>query len=560
MGSHPSEIQGMALRILEEYELEIKASEDKIQTLRSTYIPEIKSIYNSRANINRLPIELLMLIFRAVGPYTSPADGIRLTHVCRSWRSLIHNTPSFWLDFLDPEGEVIAFRPADYPIVVAAFERSAPATNVAFAMKGEFLPYLPTIPNHVSRITTLWLGCFESGDRYIETFFELDMPQLENLTLWMRCSHPDLPVDRKVHSSARYPNLRELQTNCARFSLVWIGPTVRELWLGANRNDVHCHEQPDPPECCSSRSLDQLLEALLRCPNLTTLSLDSCLPRTLAATSGQLPTAALPNLEYLDLRGSASVIRSVIEHVAIPVTTDVSLTSEFDIPSPYSALSDLVPTTYPVSALVPIHRLTVKVGDTKQVLCEGCSIWGEADNPDEDRLSLHSMNMKLALATRDDTGNHRRFNLFRFFQGFVPLFPSSSITYLKLSCCDPFLDNGAFTYIFEHYPQIIHLVLGLSSLENIFQVLARDEILPHLERLDVTSIVDDRKSPSEHEIVVAALETRTSTGRRLKSFSFVDQVPYDQDDLPPPMADDLVRRLASMISDLSIEEPRHMSQ
>ncbi|KAI0695764.1 hypothetical protein C8T65DRAFT_743846 [Cerioporus squamosus] len=178
-----SELQATALRILDEYEARLREHEEKIRELRTRHIPELKSIYNSGASVNQLPIELLMHIFRAVGPRTSPADAIRLTHVCRSWRSLIHHTPVFWSDFLDSEDGILARTQADYSIVSAAFDRSAPAMQIGFSLNGAFLPLLSAIPAHVSRISKLWLGCTDRNSSAMHPFFGLHIPHLEDLTL-----------------------------------------------------------------------------------------------------------------------------------------------------------------------------------------------------------------------------------------------------------------------------------------------------------------------------------------------------------------------------------------
>ncbi|TFK79272.1 hypothetical protein K466DRAFT_27620 [Polyporus arcularius HHB13444] len=80
-------------------------------------------MYNSGACIYQLPIELLTHIFRAAGhPRTSSADAIRLTQVYRSWRSVIHHTPAFWVDFLQFKASVA--HPRESSIVLAREFRS----------------------------------------------------------------------------------------------------------------------------------------------------------------------------------------------------------------------------------------------------------------------------------------------------------------------------------------------------------------------------------------------------------------------------------------------------
>ncbi|RDX50200.1 hypothetical protein OH76DRAFT_462358 [Lentinus brumalis] len=165
-GLRSSELQTSALVALNEYEEKAREYQEKLRELREHYIPEVKSIYNSGALINQLPIELIIHIFRFVGPRTSPADAIRLTHICRLWRLLIHQAPTFWSDLLDAE-DVLARTWHDNAMVLAAFDRSEPVTQIGFSMYGSFLPLLETVPVHASRISTLWLDAavIEEQDR-----------------------------------------------------------------------------------------------------------------------------------------------------------------------------------------------------------------------------------------------------------------------------------------------------------------------------------------------------------------------------------------------------------
>ncbi len=125
-GVQSSELQATALRVLDEYANKAREYEEKIRELRERGIPAVlvKSIYNSGARINQLPIELLTHVFCVAGPpRTSPADAIRLTHVCRSWRFVIHHTPAFWVDFLQSKALLVA-HPRDSSIVLAREFRS----------------------------------------------------------------------------------------------------------------------------------------------------------------------------------------------------------------------------------------------------------------------------------------------------------------------------------------------------------------------------------------------------------------------------------------------------
>ncbi|KAI0695763.1 hypothetical protein C8T65DRAFT_40302 [Cerioporus squamosus] len=265
--------------------------------------------------------------------------------------------------------------------------------------------------------------------------------------------------------------------------------------------------------------------------------------------SEQLPTLALPHLKSLELWGRTGVVRSVMDHVVLPESANINLSSD----TPNHALSEMLPTTNRILGIPSINRLIVDIGHaSNESLSYRYSAWGEANAEDEERLSLHSF-MVLPPSSVNE------FDLCRFFEGFVSIFPPSSITYLKLSCFDTPVDkNGGFAYIFNYYPHLTHLNLDLTSLEGALAALAQDGILVHLQRFEVEiDVIGGQYSSVEYETVVSVLETRASRGLRLQSFSLSVEVADEQDYLPLPMADHLIRRLASIISDLSIQPPHY---
>ncbi|RDX43474.1 hypothetical protein OH76DRAFT_1487852 [Lentinus brumalis] len=160
-GLRSAELQAMAEKTMQEYQ-------DQMMELRRR-IADAGSVYNSGAAINEKPrLEGFLQIFCYVTPsYVDFMAPIRLTHVCRAWRTLIHRSPVFWMDKLDPvpDSEVKASF-TSLPIVLAAFEKSQPALSLRFSLHWAFLPTLATIPSHVSPISTLWLRlvCSRSND------------------------------------------------------------------------------------------------------------------------------------------------------------------------------------------------------------------------------------------------------------------------------------------------------------------------------------------------------------------------------------------------------------
>lgn len=69
---------------------------------------EILSCRNGQVPINCLPVEILISIYKLVLPsdpeFTTPDNGrvfsiMKLTHVCRGWRSVLISSPAFWTSF-----------------------------------------------------------------------------------------------------------------------------------------------------------------------------------------------------------------------------------------------------------------------------------------------------------------------------------------------------------------------------------------------------------------------------------------------------------------------------
>ncbi len=149
-----------------------------------------------------------------------------------------------------------------------------------------------------------------------------------------------------------------------------------------------------------------------------------------------------------------------------------------------------------------------------------------------------------------------------FVQGFAPVFPSSSITYLAVNRFPPFefADNEGFVYLLRNYPHLVHLViLDLKNSTSVFEALAQDGMSPHLQELEIVALTNAQcaHAAAECETMISVLEARASHELPLQRFCFEEIGEVERDRLPPPMDVPRVRRLGSIVRKLSIREPRN---
>ncbi|KAI0681891.1 hypothetical protein C8T65DRAFT_838193 [Cerioporus squamosus] len=186
---------------------------------------------------------------------------IRLTHVCRAWRTLIHHSPVFWTSILDPDKETVyTDRRKKFPIVLAAFEDSLSVAPLSFSLHGGFLPVLSTLSSrsHPSRISTLWLDCAPYGPGfYIRRFLDLRIPQIEKLTLWRDgCQSNRAPASVALDTSTvRFTRLSYLRTNCMQLALTWVTPAMRTLIFGSTRRGEEKSPSANAVASISSRGV-----------------------------------------------------------------------------------------------------------------------------------------------------------------------------------------------------------------------------------------------------------------------------------------------------------------
>ncbi|RPD77366.1 hypothetical protein L226DRAFT_320536 [Lentinus tigrinus ALCF2SS1-7] len=533
-GLRSAELQYMASSMLRVYEEEILVLQKRIR--------EIKSIYNSGASINELlPNELLMQIFREVNPRAKPVDALRLTHVCRSWRLLLHGDRIFWTDFLDPYEEIVGRGGKDLPTVRMAFERSAPVPGLRFTLTGAFLPSLRSISmRHVSRISTLALDCTAARSWDMHAFFDLQFPHLEDLSVWLMCKEARVPANPSLPA----PSLRRLRTNCVTFALRWIKPSLHEVTIGQRWKGWNNKDDISWAPCCTLRETDHLWSALrATCVSLKELRLHRCISGT--ATRPRDPPLDLPSLENLVIiaKGPHTVC-ALLQCMKLPATAKVTLVSRhryYEVGSPVHGAG--VPCIRDIGA-VSIHikphpqisgDLVYRylVGGHKQVSDQGFDV------PLKLYSYVHGSPREISM------------DISRFFQSAMSVFLPHMISRLTLCCTDPFPPdvNKGWLWLFQQFPYILHLDINIPSSADVFVALAEEGVLPQLRYL--TLHTDTDSTAVADETMVSVLAERASRGLRLQDFKFVRRAYSEEESravMPmPEIAWLLVLRLETII-------------
>ncbi|TBU51588.1 hypothetical protein BD310DRAFT_953194 [Dichomitus squalens] len=183
------------------------------------------SIHNAVSPVHRLPFELLSAIFRAAWKDRS---SLRMTHVCRRWRSTALQTPELWADATACESFSLAG--PDHPLLEYSYmdsllERSAPhdvcMTIIHFpeALRFHLLP-------RISRIAVLEIKVHSA--KQLHNLWETlhgGVPSLEELYILCPVAnyldmypHPDERTLETIHSLLSAVSQVKLSLHC-RFNM-----------------------------------------------------------------------------------------------------------------------------------------------------------------------------------------------------------------------------------------------------------------------------------------------------------------------------------------------------
>ncbi|KAI0631370.1 hypothetical protein C8Q77DRAFT_1126426 [Trametes polyzona] len=301
----------------------------KVALMRQVH--DINAALNSFLPINRLPSELLVLIFRELkelGSQTSAVIGCPwfvVAEVCRAWRSIACSTPSLWTD--------VDINPSCYvppTLLEAFFQRAHPmSVSTQFRNVTGLARHIHLIRLHLTQARSLSF-VVPSGGADIPHIFKLlteteSMPALDALAVWAgrepgpvvdivdEDKDKDTPVFTLHVTTQRFPALRELVlSGIALGSVTSIGASLKRLEL---------HD-------CAARiaSFSALVEVLRRSVNLENLTIN----RYRCGDGVQLtpgPRVPLPvSLRSFRLgQDRARDISTMLSGLLIPMSASVSL-------------------------------------------------------------------------------------------------------------------------------------------------------------------------------------------------------------------------------------------
>ncbi|KAI0701565.1 hypothetical protein C8T65DRAFT_741705 [Cerioporus squamosus] len=547
-GLTPTETQALASRMLQ-------VNDATISTLLERRL-KLKRIYNGAALFNvKLPVELLVMIFRMAGPRTGSRASMRLTHVCHAWRSLIHKTPSFWTDFfsLNAKSHPIGRAMRHSTVVLDALARSAPMP-VTFHLGGGFLPALrtPAAETHLFRMTGICLHCKIMDDRDIRPFFDLSLPSLELLELRLDCRNAICPVDISSESPSRFPRLRSLKTSCIKFPLAWVGPSLRSLHIRSiDTTATRSHARRT--RCCHLPSVSELLKTLQRCPDLESLKLVVCLPG-LGRSWHLDPAIAAPRLDRLKelLVGDNPILaRSLLECLSIPREASVTVITYLS----FDALSECLPIENALQVLPSIHQVKVSACDSENHRLHTVQGFAtDADGVSRRRLVVRSDEPKTIFEPE-------YLDFHRLFRGFAPIFFPATITDLEVTLRVTERRGGqsaGWLWVLRYFPKLAILtVAGANANKDFYSALAEEDVVRELTDLRVVLTGGEGFARADvYEKMVSTLELRASRGLRLRSFVYRLQTKCKRvGHLPCPLPVPYVKRLQAVVAHVIVPLP-----
>ncbi|KAI9057142.1 hypothetical protein FKP32DRAFT_1598622 [Trametes sanguinea] len=310
-----SDVDRDALRELSWPEIQSWVEERIKAHLDRDYIRALKTIHNDAALVHCLSNEVLMMIFEEA---SSTRADIRVSHVCRRWRSLALATPAFWANLLEDEDDAIDYSKADStkPFHMETVESviSRSGTRPIQLVLDHFSPaharILDATRSRVQSLSLIAIDCVNAFRSIASTMG--GMPNLTELCIfnWSE-GIPDL--QQPLWEIDAFPRLRCLYISGTPHTVRYIVPSLRKLFIKG-------------PACTYTAEI--LLDALRNCPGLERLGiLDDAMPP--ASTSLEsFGKVSLPALQSLNIHyPSQDALRpgDLLAHVDLPLTAGVRL-------------------------------------------------------------------------------------------------------------------------------------------------------------------------------------------------------------------------------------------
>ncbi|TFK85703.1 hypothetical protein K466DRAFT_587881 [Polyporus arcularius HHB13444] len=503
-GLTPAQVQEMVPTAEEEYRAEIEVLEACLR--------ELGSIRNAGATINAtLPPEVLMHVFRCFQP--TDRQCIRIAHVCRLWRSLLRNTPEFWVCLLDPlVGGTLTSTDERHGSVVSDMVRNSSPVRFRIGLVASFTAALGErgMVGDLSRLSSICL--FVPSGSTLDSFNRICLPNLDTLSIW--CTRGE------VHrwtipptASSRFPRLSALETNCASMARRFVSPCIRKLSVGSSASLVcdlnHGSGSGTVLTCCRANNVQEVLRIMQECPMLEVLRFSGALP-TLEDEFGTM--VHMPHLRALTIvDGTPHVHMLLMKCISIPATTRLCYEVQQDEEQDPSTAKALPPDVSFLPMLPSLDeaelciRSSICTTDRGQV----CYLRGLAKGIEGLYISVPAR-------------KGRKWRVAEAFFNIARILESSVITTLTVHCyrsSAPLSEDNVlwimntFRHLRDltvHGPHQQSLLIGLDRVEP--------NILVELRRLELGSRDPE---PRELEDVVCAIAFYATRGLRLDAFSYL---------------------------------------
>ena len=279
--------------------------------LEKRVLPKLRFLESTLQPINRLPKDIFVLIPRYFSSEREDYDAfptntplITMTHVCRSWRTVLLSTPALWTQInfsISKSKQAAAFidRSGEQLIDVYQFIESEDSAK----------PFLTTTLHNIHRLRRMEII---STHQYLERVLKLftkSAPELEHLDIMNHLSSTDR--DMEFHDTTfggRLPKLLSLSLHCLRTNFrAFHFPSLTRLCFATETKT-------------SVRDLTSFFE---RCPLLEFIQI--CLFYTpQPPTPPPRQRVRLPVLKELKLDGTASTC-GLLDHLILPKCTEMTL-------------------------------------------------------------------------------------------------------------------------------------------------------------------------------------------------------------------------------------------
>ncbi|KAI0686619.1 hypothetical protein C8Q76DRAFT_803869 [Earliella scabrosa] len=452
----------------------------------SRSIFKLKAAYNASTLIHsKLPTELLIEIFCHIDP--SRRADIRIVHVCRLWRSIIHQIPDFWVGIVRAPNLL----GRGYSISITLINLTAPR-HYHLNLEGSDLRLLTqwgALDSKAVRLSSLSIVLPQNCHPYLGWLNRLTLPCLKTLRFLHRHSqHPDSGLlHERPHAAPRskFPQLRHIITMGVLFTSGVPVDTITHLTVTGG-----------------VRSAASFLQMLARCVRLEELSMTRC---TTPLTPGaQMGPALLPNLRAWTLVGGSDIV-SLIFWLARIIPGHPA--AELLIFSTAPSIAGLLPTIFSLSTLSPgidVMRLSfdpvpsTNVGSFTLALAQDRS-------------------RRLRLSVRDVVWGSSRgpFGPSSLLHDFFSLLPTALSHHATVVQCDfagVSIVKHDWVAMLEAFPNVSHLTVTTTSSRKFFRVLRKLPVCGWLACLHVKST----DGSGAHEQIVSAIESLASRGARLQ--------------------------------------------